>query len=166
MVRTNSSSSSSLSSTVRTLKIRGRPGFQNVIVSQLPPNVEVLTSWLSAKRGARFGFLCHRAAPSGTFWRQSVRTPESHLPCNKLRRAGDLTCAKPGAPATAGVPRPPRSSQRIECIDISGHQGTDLTASIVVFEDCDAKSEYRKYAIADHQDDLAAMREAVTRRFS
>ncbi|OPZ07603.1 MAG: UvrABC system protein C [Alphaproteobacteria bacterium ADurb.BinA280] len=56
---------------------------------------------------------------------------------------------------------------RIECIDISGHQGTNLTASIVVFEDAAAaKSEYRKYAIADLQDDLASMREAVTRRFS
>ena len=46
---------------------------QNVIVSQLPPNVEVLTSWLSAKRGAKVRFLCHRAAPSGTF---GYRPPE------------------------------------------------------------------------------------------
>ena len=54
---------------------------QNVIVSQLPPNVEVLTSWLSAKRGAKVRISVPSRGAKRDLWRQSVRTPESHLPC-------------------------------------------------------------------------------------
>ena len=39
---------------------------------------------------------------------------------------------------------------RIECIDISHVQGTDVVASLVVFEDGLAKrSDYRRFAIRD-----------------
>jgi excinuclease ABC subunit C len=57
---------------------------------------------------------------------------------------------------------------RIECIDVSNLQGTNVVASMVVFEDGLArKSEYRKFAIkgTDGTDDLAAIYEVVTRRF-
>ena len=140
---------------------------QNVIVSQLPPNVEVLTSWLSAKRGAKVRI----SVPSRGAKRDLLATVRQNaresLAVHKLRRAGDLTARSQALQQLQEYLDLPEAPLRIECIDISGHQGTDLTASIVVFEDAIAtKSEYRKYAIADHQDDLAAMREAVTRRFS
>ncbi|HUZ52088.1 MAG TPA: helix-hairpin-helix domain-containing protein, partial [Streptosporangiaceae bacterium] len=55
---------------------------------------------------------------------------------------------------------------RIECIDVSNLQGTNVVASMVVFEDGLArKSEYRKFAIKDASDDLSAIYEVVTRRF-
>jgi len=57
---------------------------------------------------------------------------------------------------------------RIECYDVSNLQGTEVVASMVVFEDgLPRKSEYRRFAVrgTDGQDDTAWMHEVLTRRF-
>ena len=57
---------------------------------------------------------------------------------------------------------------RIECFDISNIQGTSVVASMVVFEDGQAKkSEYRRFGIDDKEkfDDTRAMHHVVIRRF-
>jgi excinuclease ABC subunit C len=59
--------------------------------------------------------------------------------------------------------------QRIECFDISNIQGSDIVASMVVFEaGLPKKSDYRKFRIrgvSGAPDDFASMREVVTRRY-
>jgi excinuclease ABC subunit C len=68
-----------------------------------------------------------------------------------------------------GMDSPPL---RIECFDVSHIQGTDVVASMVVFEDGLArKSEYRRFAVRGNPDgsgvdDLAAMSEVMRRRFA
>jgi len=57
---------------------------------------------------------------------------------------------------------------RMECFDNSHLQGTNLVASMVVFENGKPKkSEYRKFKIktVDGNDDFASMREVVFRRY-
>jgi len=57
---------------------------------------------------------------------------------------------------------------RIECFDISNIQGTSVVASMVVFEDGQAKkSQYRRFGIDDNEkfDDTRAMHHVITRRF-
>ena len=57
---------------------------------------------------------------------------------------------------------------RIECFDISNIQGSSVVASMVVFEDGQAKkSEYRRFGIDDKEkfDDTRAMHHVITRRF-
>ena len=59
--------------------------------------------------------------------------------------------------------------KRIESFDISNISGTDMVASMVVFEDGKPKkSEYKRFKINDlpGQDDYAAMRQVVMRRFT
>jgi excinuclease ABC subunit C len=56
---------------------------------------------------------------------------------------------------------------RIECFDVSHIQGTDIVASLVVWESGRMKkSDYRKFIIktVPANDDFASMREVVTRR--
>src|SRR4029077_1809680 len=62
----------------------------------------------------------------------------------------------------------PTAPLRIECYDISNLQGTEVVASMVVFEDgLPRKSEYRRFVIrqVEGQNDVAAMHEVITRRF-
>jgi len=58
---------------------------------------------------------------------------------------------------------------RIECFDISNIQGSDIVASMVVFEGgLPKKSDYRKFhvkSVSGAPDDFAAMREVVGRRY-
>ncbi len=59
--------------------------------------------------------------------------------------------------------------KRIESFDISNIAGTDIVASMVVFEDGKPKkSEYKRFKIEGltDQDDYASMRQVVTRRFA
>ncbi len=60
-----------------------------------------------------------------------------------------------------------RSATRIECFDISHMQGSDVVASMVVWADGQMrKRSYRKYIISRQaNDDFAAMREVVARRY-
>src|SRR5262249_11460736 len=62
--------------------------------------------------------------------------------------------------------KPPR---RIECFDISNLQGSDVVASMVVWEDGRMKkSDYRRFiirSVSGLPDDFQSMREVVTRRY-
>jgi excinuclease ABC subunit C len=62
--------------------------------------------------------------------------------------------------------KPPR---RIECFDISNLQGSDVVASMVVWEDGRMKkSDYRRFIIrslSGQPDDFKSMHEVVTRRY-
>ena len=59
--------------------------------------------------------------------------------------------------------------RRIECFDISNLQGSDIVASMVVWEDGRMKkSDYRKFivrSVSGLPDDFQSMREVVTRRY-
>jgi excinuclease ABC subunit C len=63
------------------------------------------------------------------------------------------------------LPKPP---ERIECFDVSHIQGSDIVASMVVWEhERVKKSDYRKFIIRTvlQNDDFASMREVVGRRY-
>ncbi|HLW80015.1 MAG TPA: helix-hairpin-helix domain-containing protein, partial [Terriglobia bacterium] len=62
----------------------------------------------------------------------------------------------------------PKAPERIECFDVSHTQGTDIVASMVVWEGGGMKkSAYRRFIIktVPQNDDFASMREVVGRRY-
>jgi len=66
--------------------------------------------------------------------------------------------------AALGLGAPPA---RIECYDVSHVQGTDVVASMVVFQDGrPLKAQYRRFrASGDRNDDVGTMRDTLARRF-
>lgn len=84
---------------------------------------------------------------------------------HKLKRAADITSrtdALAELQQALGTTEPPL---RIECIDVSHLQGSEVVASLVVFEDAlPAKSEYRKYRIEETTDDTDSIYQVVQRR--
>ena len=86
---------------------------------------------------------------------------------HKLKRAGDLTARSKALEEIQDALEPADIAPlRIECYDISNLQGTEIVASMVVFEDgLPRKSEYRRFTIRhEGQSDVAAMHEVITRR--
>jgi excinuclease ABC subunit C len=101
-----------------------------------------------------------------------ARNAGESLARHKLRRAGDLTTRSKALDEIAEALGMETAPLRIECFDVSQIQGTDVVASMVVFEDGLArKSEYRRFAVRGNADgsgtdDLAAMSEVMRRRFA
>ena len=90
------------------------------------------------------------------------------LNLHKTRRAGDLTTRSQALKEIQEALDLPEAPLRIECYDVSNLQGTEVVASMVVFEDgLPRKSEYRRFAVrgTEGQDDTASMHEVITRRF-
>ena len=99
-----------------------------------------------------------------------TRNAAQSLALHKTRRAGDLTTRSQALEELQEALGLPEAPLRIECIDVSHLQGTDVVASLVVFEDGLArKSEYRRFAIRGGEDgisdDTRSIAEVVTRRF-
>jgi excinuclease ABC subunit C len=109
------------------------------------------------------------------------RNAELALVRHKMTRAGDLTARSLALQELQDGLDLACAPLRIECFDVSHVQGTNVVASMVVFEDgLPRKSEYRRFIVkaalaerepsengsADPQiDDTAAMHEVLTRRF-
>ena len=97
-----------------------------------------------------------------------TRNAEQELALHKTKRASDLTTRSRALEEIQRALELDEAPLRIECYDVSNLQGTDVVASMVVFEDgLPRKSEYRRFAVRGHQgfDDLAAIREVLGRRF-
>jgi len=113
--------------------------------------VEIRTPQRGAKR--ELMDLVHRNARLSFMQRFRAASPSSATISKEVEEALDLE-------------KPPR---RIECFDISNLQGSDVVASMVVWEDGRMKkSDYRRFIIRSLSglpDDFQSMREVVTRRY-
>ena len=99
------------------------------------------------------------------------RNAQEALTQHKLKRAGDFTARSAALQSIQEALGLADAPLRIECVDISHVQGTDVVASLVVFEDgLPRKSDYRHYAIREaagegRSDDVASIAEVTRRRF-
>ena len=107
------------------------------------------SSWLgepAGRPGRRSG--CRSAATRRRCRRPSPATPLQALALHKTKRASDLTTRNRALEEIQEALELPTAPLRIECYDISNLQGTEVVASMVVFEDGLArKSEYRRFVI-------------------
>jgi excinuclease ABC subunit C len=145
---------------------------RELLVPALPPDADALADWLSEHRGSRVSLRVPQRGDKRSLMETVARNAGQALNRHKVRRAGDLSTRSKALDEIGealGMDSPPL---RIECFDVSHIQGTDVVASMVVFEDGLArKSEYRRFAVRGNADgtgldDLAAMSEVMRRRFA
>ncbi len=145
---------------------------REVLVPALPDDAGALADWLSEHRGSRVSLRVPQRGDKRSLMETVSRNAGEVLQRHKLRRAGDLTTRSKALDEIAEALGLDSAPLRIECFDVSQIQGTDVVASMVVFEDGLArKSEYRRFAIRGNPDgsgtdDLAAMSEVMRRRFA
>ncbi|CAN5324373.1 excinuclease ABC subunit UvrC [soil metagenome] len=144
---------------------------REVLVPALPPNAEELTAWLSGLRGSRVDLRVPRRGDKKALAETVQRNAEHALQQHKLKRAGDFNARSAALQSIQDALGLADAPLRIECVDISHVQGTDVVASLVVFEDgLPRKSDYRHYAIKEaagdgRSDDVASIAEVTRRRF-
>jgi excinuclease ABC subunit C len=144
---------------------------RQVLVPCLPDNAEELATWLSQLRGSQVSLRVAQRGDKRALAETVKRNAQDALAQHKLKRAGDFTARSAALQSIQDNLGLAEAPLRIECVDISHVQGTDVVASLVVFEDgLPRKSDYRHYAIRDaagegRSDDVASIAEVTRRRF-
>ncbi|MET8837706.1 excinuclease ABC subunit UvrC [Micromonospora sp. NPDC004540] len=140
---------------------------RELLVPELPGDVDALADWLSTRRGSRVSLRVPQRGDKRSLLETVERNAKDALARHKLKRAGDLTTRSQALDEIADALGMRTSPLRIECFDVSQIQGTDVVASMVVFEDgLPRKSEYRRFIVRGATDDLSAMSEVLRRRFA
>jgi excinuclease ABC subunit C len=139
---------------------------KEILVPELPGDAEALSEWLVQRRGSRVSLRVPQRGDKKTLMETVARNAGQALAQHKLRRASDLTARGRALEEIEDVLGLASAPLRIECFDISQIQGTDVVASMVVFEDGVArKSDYRRFVIKGATDDVSAIGEVIRRRF-
>jgi len=145
---------------------------REILVPELPGSLEAITEWLCERRGARVEDRVPRRGDKAALMETVAQNAKQALALHKTRRASDLTTRSVALQELADAIGMDQAPLRIECYDISHLQGTNVVASMVVFEDgLPRKSEYRRFTIRgtdEHgatNDDVRNMHEVITRRF-
>jgi excinuclease ABC subunit C len=144
---------------------------RQVLVPCLPENADELATWLSQLKGSQVSLRVPQRGDKRALAETVKRNAQDALAQHKLRRAGDFTARSAALQSIQDALGLADAPLRIECVDISHVQGTDVVASLVVFEDgLPRKSDYRHYAIKDaagdgRSDDVASIAEVTRRRF-
>ncbi len=142
---------------------------REILVPQLPENTEEVTTWLSELRGSRVSLRVAQRGDKAALAGTVVENAEQSLRLHKSKRAGDITTRSLAMQELQDALGTEQALLRIECYDASHTQGTNVVASMVVFEDgLPKKSEYRKFSITGDaaRDDTASMYDVIHRRFS
>ncbi|MEP7089849.1 MAG: excinuclease ABC subunit UvrC [Nocardioidaceae bacterium] len=141
---------------------------REVLVPALPEDTPALEQWLEDLRGAKVSIRVPQRGDKKALQETVARNALQALGLHKTKRASDLTTRNRALEEIQLALDLPTAPLRIECYDISNLQGTEVVASMVVFEDGLArKGEYRRFVIkgVEGQNDVASMHEVITRRF-
>ncbi|GCD89196.1 excinuclease ABC subunit UvrC [Nocardioides sp. LS1] len=141
---------------------------REILVPAMPPDAATFEELLSDLRGSRVAIRVPQRGDKKTLQETVARNAGQALVLHKTKRASDLTTRNRALEEIQAALELDEVPLRIECYDVSNLQGTEVVASMVVFEDgLPRKSEYRRFVIkgVDGQNDVASMHEVITRRF-
>ncbi|MCA1308076.1 excinuclease ABC subunit UvrC [Microbacterium esteraromaticum] len=140
---------------------------RRVLVPELPDDASELEQWLRQRRGRRVELAVARRGQRADLMRTATLNAQQALLRHKTRRTSDYvarTQALTDLQEALGMDEAPL---RIECFDISHLGGTNVVASMVVFEDgLPRKDQYRSFNIAETTDDTDSMYQVLMRRLA
>ncbi len=140
---------------------------REILVAEEPPERDVLEAWLGQRRGAAVSVLRPQRGSKRQLVEMVAKNAEEGLAERKNRREKEIEQTEGAVDELGEHLGFGKRPWRIECFDISHVQGSEVVASMVVFEGGVARKEdYRKFKMKlDQNNDFANMAEAVTRRF-
>src|SRR5690606_12243618 len=140
---------------------------RRIIVPWLPDDATELEQWLRERRGKRVELAVAQRGQRAELMRNATLNAQESLIRHKTRRTSDYvarTQALTDLQEALGLETAPL---RIECFDISHLGGTNVVASMVVFEDgLPRKDQYRSFNIAETTDDTDSMYQVLMRRLA
>ncbi len=138
-----------------------------VLVPTLPDDAAELEEWLRDRRGKAVTIQVAQRGRKAELMKTANLNAQQALMLHKMRRTSDYvarTQALTDLQVALGLAEAPL---RIECFDVSHLGGTNVVASMVVFEDgLPRKDQYRSFGVAETTDDTDSLYQVLTRRLA
>jgi excinuclease ABC subunit C len=144
-----------------------------VVVPVLPDDSADLETWLTELRGQRgvgSGKVVMRVAQRGELAALALTVAtnaRNALILYKTRRSGDFVARSQALADIQDALGMEDAPLRMECYDVSHLSGTNIVASMVVFEDgLPRKDQYRRFSIPESTDDTESIYQTLSRRLA
>ncbi|GAA5209167.1 excinuclease ABC subunit UvrC [Microbacterium kyungheense] len=140
---------------------------KQVLVPAMPDDAADLEEWLRERRGKNVTIQVAQRGAKADLMRTASLNAQQALMLHKTRRTSDYvarTQALTDLQEALGLAEAPL---RIECFDVSHLSGTNVVASMVVFEDgLPRKDQYRSFGVAETTDDTDSLYQVLMRRLA
>jgi excinuclease ABC subunit C len=141
---------------------------KEVIVPELPDDAAELETWLADIRGkGRVKLKTAQRGEKVALMQTANINAKNALQLYKMRRTADFVARSQALTDIQEAIGMEQAPLRIECYDVSHLSGTNIVASMVVFEDGLArKDHYRRFSIPSSTDDTDSIYQVLSRRLA
>jgi excinuclease ABC subunit C len=140
---------------------------RQVLVPSLPDDSAELEQWLREKRGRSVSIQVAQRGRKAELMKTASLNAQQALILHKTRRTSDYVARTQALTDLQVALDLSEAPLRIECYDVSHLGGTNVVASMVVFEDgLPRKDQYRSFKVEDTTDDTDSLYQVLTRRLA
>ncbi|KRA23140.1 excinuclease ABC subunit C [Microbacterium sp. Root61] len=140
---------------------------KQVLVPEMPEDAAELEMWLSERRGKAVRIQVAQRGRKAEIMKTASLNAQQALMLHKTRRTSDYVARSQALTDLQEALGLAEAPLRIECFDISHLSGTNVVASMVVFEDgLPRKDQYRSFSITETTDDTDSMHQVLMRRLA
>jgi excinuclease ABC subunit C len=138
-----------------------------IVVPELPDDADALEAWLASIAGRKVRLRAAQRGDKAALLATATQNAKQSLMLYKTRRSADFTTRSRALEDIQEALGMADAPLRIECFDVSHLSGTNIVASMVVFEDgLPRKDEYRRFTIPDSSDDTDSIHQVLSRRLA
>lgn len=140
---------------------------KQVLVPALPDDTAELEAWLRDKRGTNVTIQVARRGAKAELMKSAALNAQQALLLHKTRRTSDYVARTQALTDLQEALDLDEAPLRIECYDVSHLSGTNVVASMVVFEDgLPRKDQYRTFGVPETTDDTDSLYQVLVRRLA
>jgi excinuclease ABC subunit C len=140
---------------------------RQVLVPALPDDAADLEHWLRERRGKNVTLQVAQRGRKADLLKTATLNAQQALMLHKTRRTSDYVARSQALTDLQEALGLTEAPLRIECFDVSHLSGTNVVASMVVFEDgLPRKDQYRSFGVAETTDDTDSLHQVLTRRLA
>ena len=154
-------------SILQTVYAEGERPPREIVVPELPDDAEAIETWLGGLRGSKVHLNAAQRGDKAALLDTARQNAAHSLMLYKTRRSADFTARSQALEDIQEALGMAEAPLRMECYDVSHLSGTNIVASMVVFEDgLVRKDEYRRFNVPESTDDTDSIYRVLTRRLS
>jgi len=140
---------------------------REIIVPELPDDAEALELWLAEIANRKVRLVTAHRGEKAALLATATQNAKQALLLYKTRRSSDFVARSKALEDIQEALGMASAPLRMECYDVSHLSGTNIVASMVVFEDgLPRKDDYRRFSIPESTDDTDSIYRTLMRRLA